>query len=137
MNQPIIHIKCFTYYRRRDYLPYSQRYLKTHGLSSDLGKVQRHISTLLSFKPLTFQKNEAVSVLCDVRISLLGCVHSVGAPLSWESNDLVSLEKLGMEPWAHMAIGHAKSESQEKSSTSPSLTMGGGFCTTGVLRNDR
>lgn len=58
-------------------------YLKTHGLHSDVGKVQRPISTLLSLKLLTFQNNEVVSILCDVRISLLGCVHSAEAPLSW------------------------------------------------------
>lgn len=56
--------------------------LKTHGLRSDLGKVQRHFSTLLSLKPFTFQNNEVVSILCDVRISLLGHIHSDEAPLS-------------------------------------------------------
>lgn len=78
--------------------------LKTHGLSSDLGKAQRCISTLLSFKSLTFQKSEVASVLCDVRISLLGCVHSGRAPLSWESTDLVSLDKLGKKP--RLSRGH-------------------------------
>jgi hypothetical protein len=95
----ITHGQCCTYPGPESYWLYSQQYLKILRLSSALGKPQRHISALLPFKACAFQKNEVVSILCEVRISLLGCVHSGGAPLSWESNDLVSLDKLGMEPW--------------------------------------
>lgn len=113
MDKSIIHIKCFTYGRGMKSFTITSGYLKTHGLHSDVGKVQRPISTLLSLKLLTFQNNEVVSILCDVRISLLGCVHSAEAPLSWFLQTI----------WAgscgsHVATGHAVREPGEPISIS-------------------
>ena len=131
-----VHTKCPRAAECWNYLPRSQWGLETR---SESGIVQSHISTLLSLlspPPPTFQNNEVVSRLCDVRISLLGCVHSDEAPLSWEIKWFGLFRGTGLGALALTWPVNRTSRSR-RPRVQPQLGGGGGvgetFWTAGVL----
>ena len=131
-----VHTKCPRAAECWNYLPRSQWGLETR---SESGIVQSHISTLLSLSsppPPTFQNNEVVSLLCDVRTSLLGCVHSDEAPLSWEIKWFGLFRGTGLGALALTWPVNRTSRSR-RPRVQPQLGGGGGvgetFWTAGVL----
>lgn len=124
-----IHAKCPRASECWNYLPRSQWDLETPGPRSESGIVQSHISTLLSLsspQPPTFQNNEVVSLLCDVRTSLPGCVHSDEAPLSWEIKWFGLFRCIGLGALALTWPVDMTSQSQETPVPAPAPWRGWG-----------
>lgn len=97
-----IHAKCLRASECWNYLPRSQWDLETPGPRSESGIVQSHISTLLSLSSPHPPHSRIMRLSLFCVMSGLPCraVSTLMRPLCpGKSNDLVSLDALGWEPW--------------------------------------